>query len=67
MTVREIMVCGDESAVRWSIEMHTVQGATGTLEGIGILTFAGPDQLRHMKEYYDGSRLVELFSKAAAG
>ncbi len=67
VTVREVMVCGDESAVRWSVEMHTIQGASMTHEGIGIFTFAGPGQLRHVKEYYDASRLVELFSRAAAG
>lgn len=67
VTIHEVIVCGDESAARWSLEVHTVHGTTTTCEGIGIFALAGPGQLRHVKEYYDASRLAELFSGAAAG
>jgi steroid delta-isomerase len=66
-TVREVMVCGDESAVRWSLEVHTVHGASATLEGIGIFMFAGSGQLRHVREYHDASKFAQLFSRAPAG
>ena len=62
VTIHEVMVCGDESAARWSLEVHTIHGKSTTCEGIGIFTFAGPGQLRHVKEYYDASRLAMLFS-----
>jgi steroid delta-isomerase len=67
VVIHDVKVCGDESAVRWSVEVHTVRGASMSYDGIGIFMFAGPGRLRHVKEYYDASLLARMFSAGTGG
>ncbi|WP_437951153.1 SgcJ/EcaC family oxidoreductase [Sorangium sp. So ce296] len=60
--VREIMACGDESAVRWSLDLRTRKGDHVGIEGIGNFVFNERRQLRLVREFYD----VELFRKIIA-
>ncbi|KYF75347.1 nuclear transport factor 2 family protein [Sorangium sp. So ce394] len=60
--VREIMACGDESAVRWSLDLRTRKGDHVAIEGIGNFAFGEQRQLRLVREFYD----VELLRKITA-
>ncbi|WP_437928656.1 nuclear transport factor 2 family protein [Sorangium sp. So ce291] len=61
ITVREIMTCGSESAVRWSGDILTRRGERITLEGIGIFMFDEQQKLRHVREFYDVMKLLSVF------
>ncbi|XXX78254.1 SgcJ/EcaC family oxidoreductase [Sorangium sp. So ce134] len=60
--VREIMVCGDESAARWTADLWSSSGEHVVLEGIGNFVFDEQRQLRLVREFYD----VELIRKILA-
>jgi steroid Delta-isomerase len=60
--VREIMVCGSESAVHWTSNVWTRKGQHVTVEGIGIFLFDDERKLRHVREFYDLSTLLAIFS-----
>ncbi|MGK3966765.1 nuclear transport factor 2 family protein [Sorangium sp. So ce118] len=62
MVVREIMTCGSESAVRWSGDILTRRGERITLDGIGIFMFDEQQKLRHVREFYDATKLLPVFS-----
>ncbi|XXT20977.1 nuclear transport factor 2 family protein [Sorangium sp. So ce429] len=62
LVVREIMTCGSESAVRWSGDILTRRGGRITLEGIGIFMFDEQQKLRHVREFYDVTKLLAVFS-----
>ncbi|XYH99405.1 nuclear transport factor 2 family protein [Sorangium sp. So ce1128] len=61
-TVREVMTCGSESAVRWSCDILTRRGERITLEGIGVFMFDEQQKLRHVREFYDVTKLLAVFS-----
>lgn len=60
--VREIIVCGNESVVRWSSQVWTRKGQHATIEGIGNFMFDEERKLRHVREFYDLSTLIALFA-----
>ena len=60
--IREIFVCGNESAVRWSFEVLTKKGQHLTVDGIGNFMFDEARKLRHVKEFFDVTALLSIFS-----
>jgi steroid delta-isomerase len=60
--IRDVLSCGDESAVRWSAVVTTRRGACITIEGIGIFSFDDRHKLRHVREFYDVGQLQKIFS-----
>ncbi|MGK3990127.1 nuclear transport factor 2 family protein [Sorangium sp. So ce136] len=62
IVVREIMTCGSESAVRWSGDILTRRGERISLEGIGVFMFDEQQKLRHVREFYDVTKLLSVFS-----
>ena len=60
--IREIFVCGNESAVRWTFEVWTKKGQHLTVNGIGIFLFDGECKLRHVREFFDMTALLSIFS-----
>jgi steroid Delta-isomerase len=64
-TIHAVKLCGDECAVHWSVEVHSVRGQTMTYDGIGLFMFDGAGKLRHVKEYYEVAKLALLFGGAS--
>lgn len=60
--IREILVCGSESAVRWTGEIWTKNGKHLTIDGIGNFMFDEERKLRHVREFYDLTKLLAIFS-----
>lgn len=61
-SIHEIIPCGNESAVRWTMNLWTKKGKHVVLDGIGVFTFAEPRKLRHVREFWDAAQLAELVS-----
>ena len=60
--VGEIFVCGNESAVRWTIEVWTKKGQHLTMNGIGTFLFDGKGKLQHVREFFDVAAILSIFS-----
>jgi steroid delta-isomerase len=61
-TVGEIFTCGNESAVRWTVNVWTKKGKHVVLDGIGFFEFAEPRKLRRIREFWDAALMKELVS-----
>jgi len=60
--IREIFMCGNESAVRWKIEVWTKKGQHLTVNGIGNFMFDEERKLTHVREFFDVTTLLSIFS-----
>jgi steroid delta-isomerase len=60
--IREIFVCGNESAVRWTIEAWTKKGQHLTVNGVGNFMFDEDRKLRHVREFFDVTMLLSILS-----
>ena len=66
IAVHEVIACGLEVAARWSGMLRLVNGSSVAIQGIGVFTFADPDHVRHVREFYDVSHLASMFAGTAA-
>lgn len=60
--IHDVISCGSESAVRWSVVLLTRRGARVPNAGIGIFSFDDQHRLRHVREFYDVSVLQKVFT-----
>ena len=51
--IQEVIVCGNEAAVNWKINLTTTTGKKIVIDGMGVFKFNPDGKLQSVREFYD--------------
>lgn len=51
--VQEVIVCGQEAAVNWKLNLTTTTGKKITIDGMGVFNFNQDGKLQSVREFWD--------------
>ncbi|MFL6215199.1 MAG: nuclear transport factor 2 family protein [Blastocatellia bacterium] len=51
--IQEVVVCGNEAAVNWKLQLKTTSGKHITIDGMGVFIFNQDGKLQSVREFWD--------------
>jgi steroid delta-isomerase len=51
--IQDVVVCGNEAAVNWKLDLKTTTNKHITIDGMGIFSFDQAGKLQSVREFWD--------------